>query len=128
MYSHITKYRSFPRKKYNNRLVAYMYPDIPWYNNLSTLETKPDNFEKFCIYGIQDYLFMTSMLFMVRISNKIFGGKEIMFVNHLTEPYINLSKRLCKIRHPILQLSLAGMLVSTLFYSSCVYGYESKNK
>ena len=105
---------------------AYIIQDVPWYNNVDTFSAKPSNFESIFIGGIQDYLLMTSVLFMARISNSMMGGKDIMFVNRLTEPYINISKRLIMMRSPITQLCLASMIVSTLFYSSCVYGYDIK--
>lgn len=103
---------------------AYIIQDVPWYNNVDTFSSKPSSFESIFIGGIQDYLLMTSVLFMTRISNSMMGGKEIGFVNRLTEPYINISKRLFMMRSPITQLCLASMIVSTLFYSSCVYGYD----
>lgn len=103
---------------------SYIIPDIPWYNNMDSLSARPNTFESVVVGGIQDYLLMTSMLFMVRISNRMIGGKDIMFVNRLTEPFIELSKKLVFVRSPVTQLCIASVIVSTLFYSSCVYGYD----
>ena len=104
---------------------AYIVQDVPWYNNVDTLTNKPTNFENIVIGGLQDYLLMTSGLFMARLSNNMMGGKDITFINRLTDPYIQLSKRFIMMRSPITQLCLASMIVSTLFYSSCVYGYDT---
>lgn len=103
---------------------AYVIPNIPWYDNSSTLLSTPTNFETIVIGGFQDYFFMTSFLFMIRISNMLLGHKDISVINRLTDPYINLSRRLIRSPNIVVQISIASMLVSTLFYSTVVYGCD----
>lgn len=103
-------------------ICCYMIPDRAWYINENTLLAKHSNIEQIIVDGIENYLFITSLLifsrFMIVPNNQI--------INKLTDPMINLSKKIMNFNNFPLQIAFSMSTITLLMGIDSVLGIEKK--
>ena len=104
--------------------LCYMIPDKQWFLNENTLLPKHNYFEQIIVDGIENALFISSILMFSRF---ILGQNSPLIINKLTTPILNLSKKIMDFNSPPIQFAVATSFISLFLGIDLAVGYEKKS-
>lgn len=116
---------NFYLKKKNN-LCCYITPDNPWYLHTKALVplSLHNNFEIIFIDGIKNFIFISSILLIIRTTNI---NNTNPLIKSITDPIINLSKKIIDFKDvPYFQIAFTSCFLTFYFNLAEAYGYNKK--